>query len=579
MVMCNKLLKTLALTAFLMTSGNMLNAQKIPYEIDPGKNTTVTYQELLDYYASLLKGRKDAKLIDVGMTDVGKPLQLIVLSKDADFDPVSIKAKGKAVMLINNGIHPGEPEGIDASMMFIRDLLKEDKLPDNLVLCVIPVYNIAGMLNRGVSRVNQNGPEEYGFRGSRQHYDLNRDFIKGDTRNSRLYQKIFSTWDPDVFFDTHTSNGADYQYVMTLIETHKDKLHKDLASYMKTNFTDVLYKRMEKAGFPMVPYVNSKGETPETGLVSFLESPRYSTGYAALHNTIGYMPETHMWKPYKQRVESTYSLMKTLFEVAIHESKELVALRNKVKESVIKQEEFPVSWTLDTNAVESIEFLGFESGKKKSEVSGQDRLYYDRTKPFKKQVPYFSTYKPSVIIKKPKAYIIPQAYDKLIELMQINGVKMKQLDKEQVLDVEMYYITSYKTQNSPYEGHYPHNSVEVSPKQMKVPFYAGDWIIETNQPMNRYIIETLEPQGMDSFFNWNFFDAILSQKEYFSAYIFEDTAADLLKNDPELKKSFEAAKKEDPKLAENGREQLEWIYKRTHHYEHNYGLYPVARAL
>ena len=578
--MNTSLLKSMALAAVLLSTGTMeIKAQKIPYELDAKKNTTVTYQELQDYYSALFKGRKDVKMIDYGLTDVGKPLQLIVLSKDGDFDPNSIKAKGKAVMLINNGIHPGEPEGIDASMMFIRDLLQANKLPDNLVLCVIPVYNIAGMLNRGESRVNQNGPNEYGFRGSRQHYDLNRDFIKGDTRNSRLFQKIYSTWDPDVFFDTHTSNGADYQYVMTLIETHKDKLHKDLAPYMRSKFTDELYRRMEKEGFPMVPYVNSKGETPESGLVSFLESPRYSTGYAALHNSIGYMPETHMWKPYQQRVESTYALMKNLFEVSVKESKDLVALRKNIKQQVAAQTDFPVSWTLDTEKVDQIEFRGFESGKKTSEVSGQDRLYYDRSKPFSKQVPYFSNYKPSISIKKPKAYIVPQAYDRLIELMQTNGVKMHQLAADEVKEVEMYYITSYKTQGAPYEGHYPHHSVELSPKMMQVPFYKGDWIIETNQDINRYIVETLEPQAMDSFFNWNFFDAILSQKEYFSAYIFEDTAAELLKNDVELKESFEEAKKQDPKLAESGRAQLEWIYKRTHHYEHNYMLYPVGRIL
>ena len=578
--MNKSLLKSMALAAVLLSTGMMeIKAQKIPFELDAKKNTTVTYQELQDYYSALLKGRKDVKMIDYGLTDVGKPLQLIVLSKDGDFDPKSIKAKGKAVMLINNGIHPGEPEGIDASMMFIRDLLQANKLPDNLVLCVIPVYNIAGMLNRGESRVNQNGPNEYGFRGSRQHYDLNRDFIKGDTRNSRLFQKIYSTWDPDVFFDTHTSNGADYQYVMTLIETHKDKLHKDLAPYMKSKFTDELYRRMEKEGFPMVPYVNSKGETPESGLVSFLESPRYSTGYAALHNSIGYMPETHMWKPYQQRVESTYALMKNLFEVSVKESKDLVALRKSIKQQVAAQTDFPVSWTLDTEKVDQIEFRGFESGKKTSEVSGQERLYYDRSKPFSKQVPYFANYKPSISIKKPKAYIVPQAYDRLIELMQTNGVKMHQLAADEVKEVEMYYITSYKTQGSPYEGHYPHHSVEVSPKMMQVPFYKGDWIIETNQDINRYIVETLEPQAIDSFFNWNFFDAILSQKEYFSAYIFEDTAAELLKNDVELKKSFEEAKKQDSKLAESGRAQLEWIYKRTHHYEHNYMLYPVGRIL
>ena len=569
----------LALMAALTTTTMEGLAQKTPYELDKNGNTTVTYAELRTYYDKLLAGRTDAKLIDIGPTDTGKPLQLIVLSKDGDFDPQSIKAKGKAVMFINNGIHPGEPEGIDASMMFIRDILKAEQLPKDLVLCVIPVYNISGMLDRGVTRANQNGPDAYGFRGSRQHYDLNRDFIKGDTRNSRLFQQVFSTWDPDVFFDTHTSNGADYQYVMTLIETHKDKLHPKLAPYMKERFTDVLYTRMKAAGFPMIPYVDSKGETPESGLVSFLESPRYSTGYAALHNTIGYMPETHMWKPYKQRVESTYLLMKNLFEVAVAEAKTLVALRNDIKAEVSEQQSFPISWELDEEHVDTISFMGYASGKRASAVSGKDRLFYDRTKPFTKQVPYYTTYKPKVVVQKPKAYVLPQGYDRIVELMQLNGVKMEPLAKDTVLTVDMYYITGYKTYSNAYEGHYPHHSVEVRTERMEIPYYSGDWLIETNQPMNRYIIETLEPQGMDSFFNWNFFDAILSQKEYFSAYIFEDTAADLLAKDAELKKRFDDAKRADPKMMEDARLQLDWIYRQTPAYEKTHLLYPVGRML
>ncbi|MGN5953636.1 M14 family zinc carboxypeptidase [Sphingobacterium lactis] len=569
----------LSLISILMIDQQSGFAQKTAFESSGNKNITATYAEVTQYYAKLLAGRKDAKIIDIGPTDIGKPLQLIVLSADGDFDPKSVKAKNKTVMLINNGIHPGEPEGIDASMMFIRDVLKQKSLPKDLVLCVIPVYNISGMLNRGVSRVNQNGPEGYGFRGTAQNYDLNRDFLKGDTRNSRLFQTLFTTWDPDIFFDTHTSNGADYQYVMTLIETQKDKLNPKLSTFMKKNITNAMYTEMEKIGYPMIPYVNSQGEKPETGIVSFLESPRYSTGFAALHHTIGFMPETHMWKPYEDRVKSTYGLMNILFNLAKEHGAELHALRAKVKEEVKNQEEFPINWKLNRNIVEQIEFLGFESGNKTSEVSGLDRMYYDRSKPFKKQIPYYTTYEPSIIVKKPKAYILPQGYDHLVNLMKINGVIMRPLEKDMELEVEMYYIRDYKTSASPSEGHYPHHSVEVEPKLVKQQFFAGDYWIEMNQEANRYVVETLEPQAIDSYFNWNFFDAILNQKEYFSGYIFEDSAAELFKNDKNLAQELEAAKKADSKLAESARMQLEWIYKRTPHYEASHLRYPVGRVL
>lgn len=102
--------------------------------------------------------------------------------RDKVFEPEQIRKQNKRILLINNGIHPGEPEGIDASMMLARDLLENKSLPKDVVICIIPVYNIDGMLNRGLSRVNQNGPEAYGFRGNYQNLDLNRDFIKLDLK-------------------------------------------------------------------------------------------------------------------------------------------------------------------------------------------------------------------------------------------------------------------------------------------------------------------------------------------------------------------------------------------------------------
>ena len=73
-------------------------------------------------------------------------------------------------------------------------------------------------------------------------------------------------------------------------------------------------KTMKEKKYEMCPYVNEKGETPESGIVEFLETPRFSTGYAALFNTLGFVIETHMWKPYNDRVWSTYELLKAMIE-------------------------------------------------------------------------------------------------------------------------------------------------------------------------------------------------------------------------------------------------------------------------
>ncbi|MBC6110270.1 hypothetical protein H7U22_07525 [Pedobacter sp. CCM 8938] len=554
-------------------------AQKTPYELS-NKKETATYSEAISYYEKLAKDNPQAKLLTYGTTDFGKPLHLLVLSKDKIFDPVTIRKGNKRILLINNGIHPGEPEGIDASMMLARDLLQADQLPKDVVICIIPVYNIDGSFNRnGTSRANQNGPIAYGFRGNSKNLDLNRDFIKTDSRNSAAFQLIFNTWQPEIFVDTHTSNGADYQYVMTLIPTQKDKLNAILSGYLTKTLVPDLYKGMEQKGYPMIPYVNSIEETPDAGITGFIDLPRYSTGYTTLHNTIGFMPETHMLKAYDLRVDATYKLLQTYIDIVERDAKIIGENKRKADEFVANQKEFGLEWKLNRSEVDSLPFKGFEAGEKPSTVSGQDRLFYDRNKPYTKSIKEWNKFDASITVQKPVAYIIPKAWDRVIALLKLNNVILKELKADSKIKVESYYIGDFKTGTRPYEGHYLHSAVKLISTQQELQYYAGDYIVYVNQPTNRYIVETLEPQATDSFFNWNFFDSILDMKEHFSAYVFEDTATELLKNNPALKAKLEEKKASDPDFAKNGSAQLDFVYKNSDYYEKTHNRYPVARLL
>jgi hypothetical protein len=552
-------------------------AQQTPYELG-NKNQTATYDEAIAFYQKLAKSSAQAKLLTYGSTDFGKPLHLLVLSKDKIFDPAEIRKSNRRILLINNGIHPGEPEGIDASMMLARDLLKDNLLPENVVICIIPVYNIDGSFNRGnSSRANQNGPEAFGFRGNSKNYDLNRDFIKTDSKNSAAFQLIFNTWQPEIFVDTHTSNGADYQYTMTLIPTQKDKLNTILAGYLTQTMVPALYTEMQQKGFELIPYINSIEETPEAGITGFLETPRYSTGYAALHNTIGFMPETHMLKPYDKRVESTYLLLKSYIGIVKRDAKLIGENKRKADEAVSKQNDFPLTWKLNEKVWDTITFKGFTAKHKPSAVSGADRLYYDRNEPYTKEIKYWNKFEPATVVQKPVAYVIPKAWEKVITLLKLNGVRVQQLTSDTQLAVDSYYITDYKTASRPFEGHYLHNSVELSTKQQQLQYYAGDYLVYVNQAQNRYIVETLEPQATDSFFTWNFFDSILDQKEHYSAYVFEDTATGLLEQDPALRKLLEEEKAKNPALSKSPAAQLDFVYKHSKYYENTHLRYPIAR--
>jgi hypothetical protein len=552
----------------------------IPFESD--NNTTATYEQAVAFFEALGERSPLLAVRKHGATDSGQPLHLAILAADEAFTPLQARKQGKVVLFINNAIHPGEPCGVDATMMLFRDIISDPAKHDllaHLVIVAIPFYNIGGGLNRGAfSRANQIGPAAHGFRGNAKNLDLNRDFIKCDSRNAQTFNQLFSYWQPHLFVDNHTSNGADYSYTLTMIATQQDKLHPSLSNYLESEMLPALYERMEKVGWEMTPYVNVRS-TPDEGIYGFLDLPRYASGYAVLHNTISFIPEAHMLKPYKDRVYSTYAFMESMLYTIQEDYELILKAKAQAEGQVMAQDSFALNWELEPERFDSIVFKGYAAKYKKSEVSGLDRLYYDRSEPYEKKIPYYKYFRESLKVKKPVAYIIPQAYQDVIQRLQWNGVLLDRLSKDVKIPVEMSYIRDYQTTRFPYEGHYLHYDIELENTIMEQQYREGDVVVWVKQASNRYIVETLEPNAPDGFFAWNFFDGILMQKEYFSSYVFEDLAAELLKADPVLQEDLEKKRAEDEDFAQSARAQLDFIYKRSPYFEPTFQLYPVGRVM
>jgi hypothetical protein len=546
------------------------------FEQSKGTQTPV-YSEIIDWWKKLDAASPYVRMQEMGPTDAGFPLHLVLISWDKDFDIASIRKKNKTIILVNNGIHPGEPDGIDASMLLAREMIRPaSHLPQNVVLAIIPVYNIGGCLNRSANyRVDQNGPDEFGFRGNSQNLDLNRDFIKCDSKEAMTFARIFHYLDPDVFVDNHVSNGADYQHVMTLLTSQHNKLGGSMGAFLNQQFEPALYSLMKEKGWDLVPYVNHFGETPDKGWNEFWDSPRYSSGYATLFNCFAFVPETHMLKPYQQRVEATRDLMKSFISFATSRSGEIIRLRKETRNQQLSASRFPIAWKWDRTKFTNINFKGFAAGYKNSNISGLPRLYYERTKPFEKKVPFYNEYTDTLTVQKARAYIIPQGWWKVIDRLKANGVQMRTLSSDTSLEVQWYRIESYQSGQRPFEGHHLNTNVQVSTHRQTMLFRKGDYFIPLNQAVNRFIVETLEPQGEDSYFAWNFFDPILGQKEGYSNYVFEETAADLLKTNTGLKNKLEERKQSDSAFAKSAGAQLNFIFQNSPYFEPAYLQYPV----
>jgi len=547
------------------------------------QNETVTYFEAIEAYQTLADHYPQAKLLSYGVTDVGKPLHLFVMAKDRDFNPESIQDAGKSIVLINNGIHPGEPEGIDASIWFADDVLRNKDgmaaLLDHSVVCIIPVYNVGGCLNRSAfHRTGQTTPKECGYRGNAKNLDLNRDFVKLDTKNAQAFTTIFREWDPDVFLDTHTTNGSDHKYVITLIPFQPSGLPLDLGNFFRNKMIPFLYEQMAKTDYELIPYVNYMNRSPKSGISLYIQTPRFSTGYAGLFNSLGFMTENHIYKDFPDRVRSVYNFIRIMTDFANENAGEIIHLRREADAETAQQKEFALDWKLDTTKFEMIRFKGYEGEMGISPVTGHERFGYNQDKPYDTMVPFYDYHLPEKIVVAPTYYILPQAWEEVAERLEMNKVKMHRLAKDTAFEVERYYITDYETSKRQNNWHRYHNKVMLDPKVEVVQFYEGDYIIPMDQKTNKYIVEMLEPEALDSFFRWNFFDPCLERREYYSSYGFEENALKYLDEHPEFKKEFEEAVKNDPELAKNHRAQLGFIYNNTEWADNRVGRYPVVRV-
>ena len=572
----------LLITVLFTTCQHHNNTFITQFEKSRGTETS-EYADVINYFKELSSTYPELSVFEMGETDAGYPLHLVVYDSDGKTQLNTLKNSTKNSVLINNGIHPGESDGIDASMLLLRDIVQNDSLKkryQNTLIAVIPIYNIGGSLNRNShTRANQNGPIEYGFRGNTRNFDLNRDFVKQDTKNAAAFAEIFHILDPDVFIDNHVSNGADYQYAISHLFTQHNKLGASLGEFIETQMRPALERSMATKNMPITPYVNVWGGTPKEGWSQFYDSPRYSTGYTTLFNTFGMMVETHMLKPYKIRVEQTYELLLSMLDYTQDHSLDIKTIRRNALDEILKKKTYPIAFEIDPQKEPSIiQFRGYEGSVIDSKVTIGKRLTYDTSKPYLAPVNYYNEYRAAKETTIPKAYILRQGWHRVIERLENNQISYTQFEKDTTLVVETMHVDDYKTRSSAYEGHYLHYNTSIKIDSIAVHFSKGDLYIPVNQKGARYLMETLEPEATDSFFNWNFFDTVLQQKEGYSGYVFEDVAEQILKENTRIKDAFEAKKATDKDFAKNPRAQLNFIYKRSLHYEKAHLLLPIYKA-
>jgi murein tripeptide amidase MpaA len=544
---------------------------------------TGTYAECVTFYRRLEKASPLARLASIGKTAEGRDLYVFIVSKDKAFTPQTAARTGKPIVLLQNGIHPGENGGKDASMMLLRDVLitkRHAAWLDHVIILSIPVFNADGHEHVSpYNRINEQGPEEMGFRTAATRLNLNRDYIKADTPEMKAWLRMYNSWLPDLLIDNHVTDGADMQYDLLLSAQTFPEVPAALGGWVSKQCIPDLFRRMEKdghiTGWYGIPTTAQSGAKVSGSLFS----PRYSTSYAGIQNRAGLLIETHSLKSFKTRTWSHYDVMKNSLDVVASTA---AALHQAVKDSdgavASTKPGEPVSLEakVDTSKTEPYTVRALKTEMYDGTAAG-GKVRRHLPEPVNTQVQLSRELTSNLDVTAPKGYLVPASQTGLIELLKLHGVRTELLTKERKEQFATYRLSQARFASQPFEGRFLVSGFEVKKTREAYEMPAGSVYVPMEQRAARVAMHLLEPSAPDSLVRWGFFHGVFEQKEYFSDYIFEPIAEEMLAKDPQLKQEFDAKLKEDS-FAKNPRTRLMWLFERSPFHESDKGRYPVVRV-
>ncbi|MCS5490678.1 M14 family metallopeptidase [Algoriphagus limi] len=550
--------------------------------VTPGELTDLTesptYTETMDWLRKLANSSPYLEMKSLGKSEQGRDIYLLVASKSQKFSPEDLAQENKATLFFHGGIHAGEIDGKDVGMMLLRDILHGEKMQllDEANILFIPILNVDGHERRSeFGRVNQRGPKEMGWRTNARNLNLNRDFTKIETAGVKAVIDVLNSYQPDLYVDVHVTDGADYQYDVTYGYVKTGGYSPAISQFLSETFQPEVDQALKDWGHIPGPLLfAANGDDFSEGNIAFSFSPRFSHTYGDARHIPSILIENHSLKPFRQRVLGTYAFLEQAIRTI---AKHYPAVQNAIiSDQNQEKESIAVKFKFREAPADTMDFLGIASKKVRSEITGAEYVVWEG-KAINQQVPSLLMDVPVQTVPIPKAYWISSEWGEVIEKLQNHGVEMEILDQPREVKLEYSKVTDFKMGSQPYEGLMRVQEFASEKIYRSQTFLPGSVRIKTDQDLGELIVILLEPESVDSFFQWGFFNTIFAQTEYMETYIMEPMIAQMLEKDANLKAAFEEKMSSDPEFAKNPRRIYRWFYEKTPYFDQNWKVIPVGR--
>ena len=579
-------MRHLLLSFLLFPSALFAQDWKTPVET-ANFEATPSYEETVAFLKQVEAKLPEMKLSFYGTSPQGRPMPLVVVSKDKAFTPAEAAKTGKPVVMIQNGIHAGEIDGKDACLMILRDLAegRHRELLDRMTLLIVPIYNVDG--HERVSpynRPNQDGPRQgMGFRTTAVGFDLNRDHMKAVSVEAQALLSLVSAWRPHLHVDDHVTDGVDHDWVLTWSRAEAPQAPLPVDLWVRDHLPKAL-AATEKAGHRAGPYVDLKdGNDPSKGFTSNVYAPRFATGYYPLRNRPSILVEMHSYKPYRQRVLANREfLLALLAEVASDPAglTRAVAEAEAATVDLGKPDAKPSTVAVryeESEEADTIRFPVYAHEVGSSVVTDAPLLRYRRGVVQEMDVPWYHRPKVSMTLPRPRGYLVLPGWPQIEQRLRTHGLRFEALREPMETEVETIRVSDPQFAPRPYQGLHQVQNVKVERKAERRRVPAGALWIPADQPDFAIAVQLLEPEAPDSLLSWGLLSSVFEQKEYIDSRVLEELAQEMIKDPKTADALLEAMK--DEKFAKDPFARYLWWYRRTPYWDETIGLLPIFRVM
>jgi hypothetical protein len=554
-----------------------------------GWSETAHYAEAVEISRRLERASRFVKVIDIGTTPEGRQMIALIVSKDRAFTPEAAARTGKAIIMIQSGIHAGEIEGKDTVLMLVRDMTVSKRYAswlDQAIFVIIPVFNVDGHENFSpYHRPSQNGPKSTGLRATAQRVNLNRDYIKGDTPEMRAWLLVFNSWMPDFLIDNHVTDGSDMQYDVTWDMARNQDLAEPAGAWVREKFVPELDRRMAADGHLVAPYGALRNANGNREFFMEVFSPRYSHLYSAVQNRPSLLVETHSLKAAKTRAWANYDIMRHSIDTILLDAE---GLRRAVREAdramiaragdraaapvylagKVSDKSRPLVYHALKNAPLTSEITGARVTRYTGEKDDLETVIHDQIDT-------------TAEAQMPLGYLIPSAWKELADVLALHGVETQKTTKPIEQEFETYRFSGTKYPATSFEGRVM-LSFDARLVKERVGIPTGSYWVPLQQRRARLIFAMLEPAGPDSLARWGFMDAVFEGGGARGAdageYLAEPIARRMMADSPEMRKEFDAKLASDAAFAADPKARLAWWFARSKYEPGDTGRYPVVRV-